>query len=439
MSLCIVLACCFLGMAAHATPADARTRVIVTTDGETDDRCSMIRFLLYANEWDIQGLIHSSSKHHWKGNENVPGKTWTPAAWLDRQLDAYAEVYPNLKSHDPRYPSADDLRTNVYVGNITLEGEMDLVTAGSQRIVDVLLDPDESPVWLQAWGGPNTIARALKTIQEEHPGRVAEVSRKARIFLITEQDNTFKTYIRPQWPEIQVLRSGAPSFGVIAYRWQKQQPPELHPYFDGAWMASNILQGHGSLCAMYEARNGAFRSEGDTPAFLHVIPTGLRSEAHPSHGGWGGRFAYARNAWRSVDTEDSNPHSILRWAVDFQNDWAARADWCVKDFGDANHEPTVVLNHGRELSAGAGDVVSLDATKTTDPDGDALEFRWWFYREASTFSGAPTIKNDRKARATVTVPETFGGDDEMHFVCTVADKGDPPLSRFARVIVTTTP
>ena len=39
-------------------PAGTRPRIIATTDGEIDDRCSMVRFLLYANEWDVEGIIH---------------------------------------------------------------------------------------------------------------------------------------------------------------------------------------------------------------------------------------------------------------------------------------------------------------------------------------------------------------------------------------------
>ena len=45
------------------TLPDSRLRVVVTTDGEVDDRCSMNRFLLYTNDWDVCGIIHSSSKY----------------------------------------------------------------------------------------------------------------------------------------------------------------------------------------------------------------------------------------------------------------------------------------------------------------------------------------------------------------------------------------
>ena len=50
-----------------ATPAanlSQKPRVIVTTDGEIDDECSMVRFLLYANEFDVEGIITSSSQSH---------------------------------------------------------------------------------------------------------------------------------------------------------------------------------------------------------------------------------------------------------------------------------------------------------------------------------------------------------------------------------------
>ena len=39
-----------------AGPAFAQPRVIVTSDGEVDGECSPVRFLIYANEWDVEGI-----------------------------------------------------------------------------------------------------------------------------------------------------------------------------------------------------------------------------------------------------------------------------------------------------------------------------------------------------------------------------------------------
>ena len=43
--------------------AEPRLRVIVETDagGDPDDEQSLVRFLLYANEWDVEGIICNRS------------------------------------------------------------------------------------------------------------------------------------------------------------------------------------------------------------------------------------------------------------------------------------------------------------------------------------------------------------------------------------------
>lgn len=158
-----------------------KQRVIVTSDGEIDDECSIVRFLLYANEWDIEGIITSSSQYHWQGHK------WAGDDWINPYLDAYEKVYDNLKQHDRDYPTPQYLRDRTVLGNVKAEGEMDEVTEGSELIVNVLLDEtDPRPVWIQAWGGTNTIARALKTIEEKYPEKMEYVANKIRLFLIWE-------------------------------------------------------------------------------------------------------------------------------------------------------------------------------------------------------------------------------------------------------------
>jgi len=135
-----------------------KPRIIATTDGEIDDRCSMVRFLMYANEWDIEGIVICSSKFHWKGH------SWAGEKWIDESIDLYAKSYENLKKHDPDFPSPEELKNLVYIGNIDNVGEMSRDTPGSDLIVQVLLDDEPGPVYLQAWGGTNTIARAQSSI-----------------------------------------------------------------------------------------------------------------------------------------------------------------------------------------------------------------------------------------------------------------------------------
>jgi len=102
---------------------------------------------------------------------------------------------------------------------VDTEGEMKKVTPGSEHIVKVLLDEtDDRPIWLQAWGGPNTIARALKTIEEEHPEKMAYVANKIRLFFIWEQDSTYQEYVRPHWSKYNIQTIVSDQFEAIAYR-----------------------------------------------------------------------------------------------------------------------------------------------------------------------------------------------------------------------------
>ncbi|HEX5223076.1 MAG TPA: DUF1593 domain-containing protein [Verrucomicrobiae bacterium] len=429
-----------LGISLQSVLAEtpARLRTIVTTDGEADDRCSMIRFLLYANEWDIRGLIHSSSKHHWKGDAAHPAKKWTDVSWLDRQLALYGEVYPNLKRHDANYPTPDYLKSQVFVGNIAYEGDMEQPTAGSDRIAEVLLKKDSSPVWLQAWGGANTIARALKTIQERHPESMPEVTRKTRLFLIASQDTTTEDYILKNWPGIFIVRSSG-AYLAIAYRWEQVMTSAEQKLFDRDWMGKNILQGHGALCAAYEVRkDGAFRSEGDSPAFMHLIDVGLRNLEQPNYGGWGGRFEWADDQWRSAPDDGSITRPIMRWATAFQNDWAARGDWCVKSYREANHPPQARLAHASDLAAKPGERVKLSARHSSDPDQNELAFRWWHYPEAGSHQSTITIETADQPETSFLVPVSARPKDTIHVICEVTDNGTPALTRYQRVIVTVT-
>jgi hypothetical protein len=451
---------------------NGKPRVIVTSDGEIDDECSMVRFLLYANEWEIEGIITSSSQYHWHGHR------WAGDDWIDPYLEAYSNVYPNLIQHDKEYPTPEYLKSVTFLGNVETEGEMDSITPGSRHIVKVLLDgTDDRPIWLQAWGGPNTIARALKTIQEEHPERMDEVAEKLRFFFIWEQDSTYQAYIRPNWGKYGIPTIISDQFTAIAYSWKICQPEEMHRYYVGEWMRENILEDHGPLCSLYKAHTGDregyyeddFRSEGDSPAFLHTIVTGLRSMESPDWGGWGGRYVlvrentwldpvpvegyeypegrwYTTNAWgrnsvrKGATTASSEEHKeyfkpMWRWSEALQNDFASRADWCVSPYEEANHPPKVQLAHAADLKAKQGETLILSAGGTSDPDGDELSYRWWQYEEADSYEGSIEIPDAGKQEILFTVPADAAGGQTLHIICEVKDDGTPVLTRYQRVVI----
>lgn len=255
----------------------------------------------------------------------------------------------------------------------------------------------------------------------------------------------------------------------MAYIWPKVLPADVKPFFGAEWMTGNIIEGHGPLCAAYENKNGAFNGEGDTPAFLHAIPNGLRSLESPSYGGWGGRYEPVRaNVWMDIPPAGGYGHPdgqwgfanswskmmehwaypdlvavrtayfkpIWRWLKDVQNDFAARADWCVKGYAEANHHHVVSLvDTPADICARPGEALTLDATASAAPDGDRRAFRWWHYAEAGTYRGQE-ISGGCVPKVGVVAPSDAKPGDTIHFVCTVTDDGTPALTRYARVVVT---
>ncbi|SMF65178.1 Protein of unknown function [Alteromonadaceae bacterium Bs31] len=446
---------------------EERVRVIVTSDGEADDECSMVRFLHYANEWDIEAIITSSSQYHWQGHK------WAGDDWVQPYLKAYAKLRPNLLKHDTGYPTAEYLQARTFLGNVKAEGDMKEETAGSQFIVKVLLDEtDPRPIWIQAWGGTNTIARALLSIEQKHPEKMAYVAKKIRFFFIWEQDSSYQDYIRKNWGKYNIETIISDQFIAIFYHWKKYLPPEQQHYFSAPWMNENILKEHGPLCALYKAHeNGDFRSEGDSPAFLHIIPNGLRSLESPDWGGWGGRYVrvrdntwldpvqeknysypegrwYGNSAWGRERLRKAIPNDkalteylrpIWRWTEAMQNDFAARADWGVKPFKEANHPPLVVLDHKADLNAKPGAKVVLSAKGTSDPDGNGLNYRWWHYREPSTYGKEVLISNADQQSANFIVPKEAKPGETIHIIAEVTDDGTPALTRYQRVLVTVSP
>jgi len=53
---------------------------------------------------------------------------------------------------------------------------------------------------------------------------------------------------------------------------------------------------------------------------------------------------------------------MIRWREDFQNDFAARMDWCHTPFEEANHPPVPAIAHSDQLTVKSGGWIRLDAS-----------------------------------------------------------------------------
>ena len=174
------------------------------------------------------------------------------------------------------------------------------------------------------------------------------------------------------------------------------------------------------------------------------MDVGLNNLNNPSYGGWGGRFALAEgNRYRFEDNEkaaDFNPetgkldisYSQTRWLIAAQEDFAARADWCVKSYKEANHAPQITVSEGMHVYAKPGASLDLHVI-TREPDGHAIKLKVWPYPEAGSGKAEVQIEN---ATVKVQIPATAKKGDNFHVVVEGTDTGSPALTRYRRVVVT---
>ena len=451
-----------------------KNRVIILTDIEADpdDTQSMVRLLLYSNVIDIEGLIATTSV--WKKSSIAPGA-------IKKIVEAYGKVQPNLNKHEAGFPEAKALLSKVKQGiaKYGMEGVGDGNDSdGSDWIIKVLEEKDERPLWISVWGGVNTLAQALYKINKTKTEAEAKKLISAlRVYTISDQDDS-GIWIRKNFPDLFYIVSPGDDYGSATWS-------AINTFVDGInndvisndWLAQNIQQGHGPLGAAYP--DVAYGMEGDTPSWLSLIPNGLNEPEHPDWGGWGGRYELyqpdfarlkkgssgvpfepeTREIWTNaidsyapyifneygravkLDTVTFADYkaTLWRWRDDFQNDFAARMDWCTKSYQEANHPPFPALGHPEQITVKSGEGFSLDATGTSDPDGDNLSYLWFHYPEAGSYKKLIKINSAENVRGVYVIAPVVEKRETAHFILKVTDKGKPELSRYKRVIVNIVP
>jgi hypothetical protein len=498
-ALTLTLAGCAHAKSNREAPERPKPRIVVTCDPELDDLNSLIRFLLFSTDFQVEGLIYASSQFHWKGDGKgttwfVPGREYTRnglnlgpmESWrwakderfIHQAVEAYEEAYPNLKVHHPGYPEPGALKSVVRYGNIEFDGDISKDTPGSDLIKALMLDRKPGPLYVMAWGGASTIARALKSIQDEYEPRPQwadikeKTSGKVILCLSGDQDNTYANYIKPNWPGIRLSQPAGGGVG-LAYNAQANVAPEYAFYYSPQWMRENI-SGKGPLGEMFRVwgdgkqmvegdifdyfgfagytadelrakgyvvwtpphEKGAWLAEGDTHTFLNFIDNGLRAHEDQSWGGWSGRertapagspgggmsFGFGRR-------DEALPGNFFPAA---QNALAARFKWSVTPrYEDANHEPAI--EGVQAISAKPGEKVKLQVT-ATDPDKDGLSFTWRQFK-VGTYAGEVSLDNPASASTSFTVPGDARPGETIHLVLEAVDDGKPALTRYHRLVV----
>lgn len=420
-----------------------KLRTVIMHDPELDDLNTIVRYLLYCNQFETEGLIYASSSFHWKGDGKGtlfhgksehsrygigPIATWRwdeGSRFMDEAVDIYEKVYQNLSVHAAGYPHPNMLRSKICDGNVDFPGDISKDSPGSQLIKQLILDDKPGKLYLLTGAGQSTIGRALKSIEEEFKSDsnwdkiYRKIGDKVIIQSFGDQDGVYESYIGPNWPNIEFREMATMIWGYFA---RKVVQPEDRHYLSAAWMRENVskvgpfgefyavwgdgFQIHSNDIADYFGYSGvtveqlaalgyipwygapeeagAWISEGDTSMYMNLLDNGLDAHVDASYGGWGGRNG------NDIDPSGvaSKDYASARWFGAAQRDFAARMRWTVTpEYKGANHAPVVEVVNLDSTNVKPGQVVTLKAI-VKDPDGDHLVGHWWQYVEAGTYPRA---------------------------------------------------
>jgi hypothetical protein len=441
-----------------------KQRVFVLTDitNEPDDQQSLVRFLVYANEYDIEGIVATTSTHL---RNNIRKDK------IEELVKNYGKVKANLDKHADGFPTMEFLLsvTSEHLPLYSMDGVGEgKDSPGSEMLIKAVDREDDRPLWVSVWGGANCLAQALWKVQ--HTRSEAEVKKfvdKLRIYAISDQDFS-GPWVRHNFPGIFYIVDASAGdnwreyykatwTGIGGDRWYKNGPMVDFELVDNPWLMKNIRDNHGPLGSYYLPSE--YIMEGDTPSFIGLIQNGLAWYKSPVYGGWAGRYELHKSygevdkIWTSsINTQDevilsdgrkeaSNQATIWRYRKAFQHDFAARMDWNVAEkHQDANHNPILMINgnEGKALAMGkveAGKTVRLSAKGSFDPDGDQVKLKWWLYKEAGNFDGKLSFFNPYTEELVFEMP-TLKQGQSLHIILEGEDSGNPSLFSYRRIILT---
>lgn len=259
------------GQVADGTAVEPRRRVIVSTDiggTDPDDFQSMVHLLVYADCFEIEGLISSPYG---------PGRK----EHILQVVDLYERDYPQLKTHSDRYPAPDSLRAIAKQGAIDGAGYdgFGAPTEGSEWIVRCARREDSRPLWVLVWGGIDDLAQALHDAPDILP--------KLRVYFIGGPNKKWSVdayqYVVTHHPTLWIIEVNATYRGWFVGGNQQGE------WGNKAFVTTHIA-GHGALGDFFATQLGGTIKMGDSPSvgyLLHGTPE------DPSQPGWGGQFVRA--------------------------------------------------------------------------------------------------------------------------------------------------
>ncbi len=318
-----------------------RPRLAVLDDfgGDPDDKQTLIRLMVYANEFDLEILMATAVRKN-----HAPGGPITHPDWIREVVQAYGQVLPNLQRHATGWPSSEQLLSRIVSGNPNYgrafigEGHD---SDGSRMLVERIdAGSRERPLNIMIGGGQTDLAQALWRVKHDRGEQgFATFVAKFRAYCIDDQDGII-AWMRAEFPGMFFI------YSVAAEGQPKETATYRGMYLTGdetltslSWAQEHILN-RGPLGALYPTKTYTLPNpnrcmkDGDVPSWFFFLPLGGNDPNDPTKPGWGGQFRREADGWyRDIPaTADFDPRTaVSRWRPDYQRDFAKRMAWCQPD------------------------------------------------------------------------------------------------------------
>lgn len=286
-------------------------KIIVSTDiggSDPDDYQSMVHLLVYADRFDIKGLIssppHTGRKRH-----------------IEEVINAYKKDFPKLKKHSDCFPDPE------YLLRITKQGAVEIqadktpneLSEGAAWIIEQA--KNNNPLYILVWGSITDVAQAVH--------HSPDIKKNIRIYSIgswnTVQDTNSRNYLYYEHPDLWWIENNTTFRGMYMGGYQEEE------YGNQSFVESNI-KNHGALGNLFWEKKKDIKM-GDTPSVLYFLNGDINN---PSSESWGGSFIKTEHGpdyWTDnpvdslIQNNRQGAKSVNKYRTDYLNDWKNRMKW----------------------------------------------------------------------------------------------------------------
>ena len=288
----LLIICSCSGTSQDQTPT--KPRILISTDiggTDPDDFQSMIHLLMYADLFQIEGLIAS------------PNCNGRKTDLLD-MMDLYEKDLSQLRKHSDRFPDPDSLRLICKQGAIAsppFKG-FDTPMEGSDWIIDCANKTSDQPLWILIWGGLEDLAQALHD--------APEIKRSIKVYWIGGPNKKWSinayTYIAEYHPDLWMIEANATYRGWFM---DSESPENIKGdvYYD------NHIRARGAMGNAFKKYYKGHIKMGDTPSLAYVMNG---SPDDPSGESWGGSFVPIKRSSRFIfDRNTTTADTVVAYAA----------------------------------------------------------------------------------------------------------------------------